>query len=168
MWMLRWITFIVFMLLPATVSGESAINYVDKVFHYSVEVPASWKPMNPQVASSRRLITGFSAPGLWDFQPCMTIQIHTCPSLEAFDEKCRRDVEEQGTLVSQKDTKLGKIAGRQLVWQCQRKGRDLQYLSTYFVIEGKSYVLNAVCLQSDWKKLAPVFARSAASLRSLL
>jgi hypothetical protein len=141
------------------------LNYVDKANHYQLAVPSKWTPMEASFAAEHHLLSGFRDLGKGKFHPTVTMQVFGCPSLQEFDSKSRQDVQSQGKLVSQRDIKLGAIPARQLVWTCDRQGQHLETLSEYFVVDGKSYVLNAVTVQSDWPKLGPVFAYAARSLR---
>lgn len=142
-------------------------KYQDKLYHYSLILPATWKQADTAVASRAGVSAAFLSPVHEHHSGTITVQVATCPDLSSMSAKCLRDIQAQGTLLAQHEMKLGEVPGREFIWSAAPKGKSVRYVSAIFVLDGKGYTLNAVCPASQWNANVMCFRRAAATFKYL-
>ena len=161
------ILLLLLLLCSPTRARDSETTYEDKLYHYSVALPNTWRQADSKIAARAGVAAAFFSPSREHPSGTITVQVATCPDLASLSAKSLRDIDGQGTLLVQQDLTLGKVPGKELLWSAVRNGKKVRYVSAFFVVEGKSYTLNALCPDQQWNAMVLPFRRAAATFKYL-
>jgi hypothetical protein len=150
--------FVLFQCLPASA-------YEDKGRRFRVTPPPGWSPA-PDKAKKIGALAVFMGPLQSSaFMANINVMEQAVGDLETFNKISVQQIQRDGTIVSQRSLTLGGVPAREIVWKARMQGQDLQFHSTFWTKNGRTYLYTGTSLQSKWKSVAPALRQSAATFR---
>lgn len=108
-------------------------------------------------------------PNQGKFTANLNVMVQTLPKgmgLDGYLQASAQSEKQAGaTTVRDKDIVRNGLKGRSHEWRCQMQGRQLHFLSIFFVKGGKAYLLTGTSLDSKYAGVVKDFEASAASFQ---
>lgn len=156
--MKRWLLMLLLLipLLPAAA-------YEDKTRGFRLTPPPGWSAA-PDKAKRMGALAIFMGPmQSLSFRANINVMEQAIGDLNRFNDISLQQIRREGTVVSQRQLKLGGVPAREIIWKAKMQGQDLQFHSTFWTRGGKTYLFTGTSLQSKWSAVAPALRQSAAT-----
>ena len=152
-----------FLILSALALAEAKV-WKDPEYGFTLVPPPGWTLSDTATAQ-----VSMSAPESQNgFAANINVMVQSAPGV-TLDQYAEKSLEQahryKGKLQSQKDVEAHGRKGRQLHLTATVKDRQLEILSTFYIINNRVYLITATASPDSFKDYLPVFEANAKSFK---
>lgn len=162
--MRRFFAVALWLLLVYAVGSAKPAVWKDPDYGFSLEPPKGWT-LSSSAGAQISMVAPSSENG---FTPTINVMVQAAPgvTLEQYAEKSLAQADRyKGKLIAQKAVEAHGLAGHQLHMSANLSGRELEFLSTFYIYNNKVFLITATAVPANFKKFQPIFEANAKSFK---